>query len=201
MEEVMRSGTAAGVRARGFRLPAAGKTGTSRDGWFAGFTSDLLCIVWVGFDDNRELNLEGAHSALPIWTEFMKRATAYRAYRNAKPFEAPDGIVSVQVDAQTGMPATPSCPQVRTEVFIAGTQPVKACPLHGGGGAAVMVAGWDEPEPARLEPLKPLGAPPPAIRATRDEAPPPPAAVEPEVSKDQSKQKKGLFRRLLNVFK
>ena len=74
LEEVMRTGTAAGVRSRGFRVPAAGKTGTSHDGWFAGFTSELLCIVWVGFDDNRELDLEGAHSALPIWTEFMKRA-------------------------------------------------------------------------------------------------------------------------------
>ena len=51
LQEVMRSGTAAGVRARGFRLPAAGKTGTSHDGWFAGFTSELLCVVWVGFDD------------------------------------------------------------------------------------------------------------------------------------------------------
>ena len=49
LQEVMRSGTAAGVRARGFRLPAAGKTGTSHDGWFAGFTSELLCVVWVGF--------------------------------------------------------------------------------------------------------------------------------------------------------
>ncbi len=61
LEEVLRSGTAAAVRARGFNVPAAGKTGTSRDGWFAGFTSELLCVVWVGFDDNRELNLEGAH--------------------------------------------------------------------------------------------------------------------------------------------
>ena len=51
MQEVMRSGTAAGVRSRGFTLPAAGKTGTSRDGWFAGFTSKLVCVVWVGFDD------------------------------------------------------------------------------------------------------------------------------------------------------
>lgn len=67
LEEVLRSGTAAAVRARGFNVPAAGKTGTSRDGWFAGFTSELLCVVWVGFDDNRELNLEGAHSAAPIW--------------------------------------------------------------------------------------------------------------------------------------
>ena len=74
MEEVLRSGTAAGVRARyNLNIPAAGKTGTSHDGWFAGYTSELLCVVWVGFDDNRELNLEGAHSAAPIWAEFMKR--------------------------------------------------------------------------------------------------------------------------------
>ncbi len=61
---------------RGFNVPAAGKTGTSHDGWFAGYTSELLCVVWVGFDDNRELDLEGAHSAAPIWAEFMKRALA-----------------------------------------------------------------------------------------------------------------------------
>ena len=59
---------------RGFELPAAGKTGTSRDGWFAGYTKDYIVIAWVGFDDNTDLNIEGAHSALPIWTEFMKKA-------------------------------------------------------------------------------------------------------------------------------
>ena len=62
----------------------AGKTGTSHDGWFAGYTSELLCVVWVGFDDNRELNLEGAHSAAPIWAEFMKRALEFREYRDVK---------------------------------------------------------------------------------------------------------------------
>ena len=56
MQEVLRSGTGAGVRSRASPLPAAGKTGTSRDGWFAGFTTELLCVVWVGFDDNRDLN-------------------------------------------------------------------------------------------------------------------------------------------------
>src|SRR5215472_14770598 len=104
MEEVLRSGTAAGVRARGFTVPAAGKTGTSHDGWFAGYTSELLCIVWVGFDDNRELDLEGAHSAAPIWAEFMKRALQFREYRDVKEFQAPDGIVSVEIDPQSGMP-------------------------------------------------------------------------------------------------
>ena len=74
MESVINNGTGAGARTRGFTAPAAGKTGTSHDGWFAGFTSDLLGIVWVGYDDDRELRLTGAASALPIWTEFMKRA-------------------------------------------------------------------------------------------------------------------------------
>ncbi len=66
MESVINNGTAAGVRSRGFTLPAAGKTGTSHDGWFAGFTSNLLAVVWVGYDDDRELNLSGASSALPV---------------------------------------------------------------------------------------------------------------------------------------
>ena len=71
MESVINNGTGAGARSRGFTLPAAGKTGTSHDGWFAGFTSNLLAIAWVGYDDDRELKLPGADSALPIWTDFM----------------------------------------------------------------------------------------------------------------------------------
>src|SRR4030095_11130127 len=57
MEGVIQRGTAASVRTRGFMLPAAGKTGTSRDGWFAGYTKDYIVIVWVGFDDNSDLNI------------------------------------------------------------------------------------------------------------------------------------------------
>lgn len=146
LEEVLRSGTGAGVHARGFNLPAAGKTGTSRDGWFAGFTSKLLCIVWVGFDDGRELDLEGAHSALPIWTEFMKRAAQQPEYRNVSEFSAPSGVVAEQIDPQSGELATASCPRVITEYFIDGTQPVESCHLHGGGGGA-QVAGWDTSAP------------------------------------------------------
>ena len=130
MQEVLRSGTGAGVRARGFALPAAGKTGTSHDGWFAGFTSELLCVVWVGFDDNRELNLEGAKSALPIWTEFMKRAATFRQYRDAKPFNTPQGIVSVEICSDSGQLAGPYCPKPRSDVFIDGTQPVVECEMH-----------------------------------------------------------------------
>lgn len=147
MEEVLRTGTGAQARARGFGLPAAGKTGTSHDAWFAGFTSKLLCIVWVGFDDNQELPLEGAQAALPIWTEFMKRAHHYREYRGVQEFEAPDGIATVDIDPLSGQLATPNCPNPRPEVFIAGTQPVDLCHLHGAGGRT-QIASWDTPEPA-----------------------------------------------------
>src|SRR6185295_19502651 len=67
------------ARRWGFIRPAAGKTGTTndyKDAWFVGYTPDLLAVVWVGFDGQSKLNLSGAEAALPIWTEFMKAATA-----------------------------------------------------------------------------------------------------------------------------
>ena len=130
LEEVLRSGTAAGVRSRGFTLPAAGKTGTSHDGWFAGFTTQLLCVVWVGYDDYRELNLEGARSALPIWTDFMKRASRMGAYRNAKEFPMPSGITTAQICLDSGKLAGDQCPNTREEFFLSGTEPVDKCNLH-----------------------------------------------------------------------
>jgi penicillin-binding protein 1B len=130
LQEVLRSGTGAGVRARGFTLPAGGKTGTSRDGWFAGFTTELVCVVWVGYDDNRELTLEGAKSALPIWAEFMKRAASYRRYAAAKQFQPPAGVSSVEVCVESGRRASSWCPDVRWERFLAGTEPAGECQMH-----------------------------------------------------------------------
>jgi penicillin-binding protein 1B len=213
MEEVMRSGTAAGLRGRsGFNAPAAGKTGTSqgeRDGWFAGYTTELLCIVWVGFDDNRELNLEGAHSAAPVWGEFMKRALQYRDYAGAKPFAMPDGIVTVQIDPLSGMPATPMCPETTAEVYIAGTQPVGSCPLHGAGQPGMTnVAGWDNSRP--VEVVTPGSTAPRItggdhpVSAQRRGAPAAeqPTTVQAEKHPDEQKdEKKGFFRRLWGVFK
>ncbi|PYV33239.1 MAG: penicillin-binding protein 1A [Acidobacteria bacterium] len=132
LEDVINRGTGAVVRAFGFGAPAAGKTGTSRDGWFSGFTTNLLCVVWVGFDDNRELSLSGAASAAPIWAEFMKRAVACAGYRNVAPFPRPEGIAVATIDPQTGQLATPSCPAPREEVFIQGSQPQDTCSQHGG---------------------------------------------------------------------
>jgi penicillin-binding protein 1B len=127
LEDVLRYGTGASVRARGFNLPAAGKTGTSRDGWFAGFTTNLLCVVWVGFDDNRELNLEGSRSALPIWVDFMKRVVRYGDYGSVRDFQPPPGVVTTRVCAETGDLDGPDCSGARAEAFIDGTQPVVRC--------------------------------------------------------------------------
>ena len=79
LKGVFDRGTATAARRMGFTRPAAGKTGTTndyKDAWFVGYTPDLLAVVWVGFDGQSKLNLSGAEAALPIWTEFMKSATA-----------------------------------------------------------------------------------------------------------------------------
>ena len=133
LEGVIAEGTAASVRSRGFELPAAGKTGTSRDGWFAGYTKDFLVITWVGFDNNDDLNLEGAKSALPIWTDFMIKAAQLYPPLNidAMEFTAPEGIEFVKIDSMSHLPATSSCPETFTEAFITGTVPTMMCPLHG----------------------------------------------------------------------
>lgn len=126
MKSVIDHGTGAGARSRGFRLPAAGKTGTSHDGWFAGYTPDLLCIVWVGFDDNRELGLSGSQAALPIWTEFMKKATLLRPLKG-EDFKVPEDVPQVEIDPTTGLLATERCLQREMEYFIKGTVPAVRC--------------------------------------------------------------------------
>jgi penicillin-binding protein 1B len=220
LQDVLIRGTAAGARAvAGFDVPAAGKTGTSdRDGWFAGYTSELLCVVWVGFDDSRDLDIEGARSAAPIWMQFMKDALKFREYRDTKPFEAPDGIVTIDIDPETGYPATPACPEHATEVYIAGTQPLGTCPKHGGRMITTTATGWDTPaqEPP---PAQPLAASPGdhmphitgsggdgqvsagavAIRAA-NQIPPDGAQKQPDAQPKKS-TKPSLLRRLWNVIK
>jgi penicillin-binding protein 1B len=167
MVDVLNRGTGAGVRARGFAAPAAGKTGTSHDGWFAGFTSNLVCIVWVGFDDNRELGLSGAASAAPIWAEFMKRAVATPGYNNPQPFTRPQGITSVPIDPESEELAVEgACPVVVDEVFLAGTEPTAFCSLHSGENRITSAAPfrWLSRVFGRRRPSEP---PPPAAAAPR----------------------------------
>jgi len=119
------------VRLRGFTLPAAGKTGSSHDGWFAGYTSNLLCVIWVGYDDYSDLRLSGAMTAAPIWTEFMKKASALPQYSDMKAFVQPTGVVDVQLDKATNRLATPTCPDDYEAAFVAGTEPRETCDQSG----------------------------------------------------------------------
>ncbi|MFN3326475.1 MAG: transglycosylase domain-containing protein [Bryobacteraceae bacterium] len=176
LEEVMESGTAAGVRGRGFRQPAGGKTGTSRDAWFAGFTSELVCVVWVGYDDGSDIRLEGSKGALPIWTDFMKRAAGMRRYRNAKRFTPPPGVVSVAVDPSTGRLANSSCPARRQELFVAGTQPKEFC-MH---GSTYPIYAWPAPDPAAPRQRPPAIAESAPIPERAPEAPAPAAPTQRE---------------------
>jgi penicillin-binding protein 1B len=192
MQEVLRSGTGAGVRSRGFALPAAGKTGTSHDAWFAGFTTKLLCIVWVGLDDYQDLKLDGAKAALPVWTDFMKRAHKHRQYRDVTDFEVPAGVVSAQIDPDSGELATSACPKVGTNYYLLGTQPVQFCPLHQGG--STEIAGWETTPPQGQASLPNVPLPPGAMPSPAD-------SENPQNNKNkQDQQKHGLFEKLKSIF-
>lgn len=135
MRSVLNGGTAGGAWAMGLPqgIDVAGKTGTTndmRDAWFAGFTPDLLCVVWVGFDDNAPVNLSGAKAALPIWVDFMKGALAgIKPSRFPVP---PANIIFLDIDPTTGLLGTPSCPKTMSEAFVAGTEPQEYCSGHEG---------------------------------------------------------------------
>jgi penicillin-binding protein 1B len=129
MKDVVNRGTAAKVRGRGFKANVAGKTGTSRDGWFAGYTPNLVCVVWVGFDDGSQLGLTGANSALPIWTDFMEVALEEHPEWQGD-WQMPAGIEQVAINPKTGGPASPDDPDKRIELFINGTSPQVAADLE-----------------------------------------------------------------------
>jgi penicillin-binding protein 1B len=122
MKDVLDRGTGARVRQMGFKAIAAGKTGSSRDGWFAGYTPNLVCAVYVGFDDNSDLHLTGGEAAAPIWAEFMSRALALRPELGGD-FETPGGILTIDIDPATGMAAKGSGENLRHELFIEGSEP------------------------------------------------------------------------------
>ena len=188
--DVMNKGTGAQVRAKGFTLPAAGKTGTSRDGWFAGFTNNLLCVIWIGFDDNHDLGLAGGATAAPMWADFMLRATSLPGYRDVKDFEKPEGVDSILIDSETLQVATPNCPLTRQEVYVAGSQPTELCEVHGGHGPATAVGsflshifggGSPPPQPVANQSVVP-GQEPNAVLRPAD-----PASSESDKASDKKK--------------
>ncbi|HUA92550.1 MAG TPA: transglycosylase domain-containing protein [Terracidiphilus sp.] len=120
-------GTGAGVRNMGFLAPAAAKTGTDHDAWFAGFTSNLICVVWVGNDDYTVLGLEGAEAAAPLWADFMKRAVQLPQYSDTHDFTPPDGVQIEQIDKATNLLSDNACPDSYSAAFLAGTGPTDTC--------------------------------------------------------------------------
>ncbi|MGC2402431.1 MAG: transglycosylase domain-containing protein [Acidobacteriaceae bacterium] len=200
MENVINAGTAARVRSLGFNAPAAGKTGTSHDAWFVGYTSNLLCVVWIGNDDYTDLKIDGGIAAAPIWADFMKRSIKLPEYSDAKPFQVPDGVSVVRLDKTTNLLADDSCPVDYNIAFLDGTAPTQTCDETSGDqrnlfqkifgigkqatvGPAMVPGNGMQPQPGQ-----PGGPPGTTAQAQPAPAPPPPD--------EQPKKKHGFFAKL-----
>ena len=215
LADVINGGTAYRARQMGFRLPAAGKTGTTndyQDAWFIGYTPGLLAGVWVGFDQPRPIVRDGyaGDVAVPLWARFMTAAT-----KGDKPkwYTPPRGLSPARVCRISGQLATPGCDHVPvlndegqseeraysyTEYFVRGSGPTGYCPLHeqrfvfGGatdwpGGRAV--AAGAAPEAA--------GRPGARVEEAGDGRPGSPESA----AREEPKKKKGFWSRLFGVFK
>jgi penicillin-binding protein 1B len=162
MKDVINRGTAAKVRQRGLKGVLAGKTGTSRDGWFAGYTPNLVCAVWVGFDDGSQLGLTGANSALPIWSDFMQYALNEHP-EWAGDWDMPAGVEALEINPKNGLPSSPDDPDKRTEYFINGTGPNHVAPTEteepSPEAQPEATPAEQEPEPEPVATVAPLPSP------------------------------------------
>ena len=201
MQNVINAGTGYEVRRRGFNAPAAGKTGTSHDAWFAGFTSNLICIVWVGNDDYTDVKLTGTVAAAPIWAEFMKRAVQLPQYSDTHDFAVPAGIIQVRIDKGTNLLANDTCPDSFNASFLEGTAPTDTCD-HANGDQRNLFqklfgVGDKSASPTTIN-GQPLVLPPTQANA--------PGTSEAEkngadINADGTKKKKGFFGRVFGGFK
>lgn len=131
LSAVIDHGTARAARDAVRGTATAGKTGTSRDGWFVGYTPNLVCAVWIGYDDNKQLGLTGAEAALPAWTDFMKAAVDLKPELGGRNFDCPEGIKFVEIDADNGALSTLSCPHRELIAVTERLAPNVECMLHG----------------------------------------------------------------------
>ncbi len=200
MEQVLNNphGTGAGIRGMGFIAPAAAKTGTSHDAWFAGFTSNLLCVVWVGNDDYSQLNIEGDRAAGPIWGDFMKAAVQLSQYSDTEQFVPPPGVVQLQLDDTSNLLADAACPDDWTGTFLNGTQPTATCDRPMGNPQNILqkIFGLGQ---------RPVNPPPPPKLAQQPKLAPNTAApAQPAETQnnnagqapEQKKKKRGFWARL-----
>ena len=131
LRSVVDEGTARSLKGMGIAFPVAGKTGTTnnfRDGWFVGYTPDILALVWVGFDDGDSIHLTGSSSALPIWADLID---AIPHYVSGGWFKMPPGVVKRTICSESGQLAVKNgCPKPLEEVFLANNVPKSYCSLH-----------------------------------------------------------------------
>ncbi len=201
MQNVMNAGTGIEARRRGFMAPAAGKTGTEHDAWFDGYTSNLLCIVWVGNDDYSDMakgKIQGEFAAVPIWAAFMKKAQQLPQYSDMRDFDVPAGVTILRLDKQTNLIADTTCATNNFyAAFLDGTQPTQTCSQGSNDQRNFFqkVFGLGEkptgpPLPGQ-PPQQVVGGParPPVVAQQPASANEPPQAEEP-------KKKKGFFSKL-----
>jgi penicillin-binding protein 1B len=131
LSAVVDHGTGRAARGAVNGTAIAGKTGTSRDGWFVGYSPNLVCAVWIGFDDNQQLGLTGAEAALPAWADFMKAAIDAKPTLGGENFECPEGIKFVEIDTDDGMLSTLLCPHRELIAVTERLAPNLECLLHG----------------------------------------------------------------------
>src|SRR5271170_5740980 len=202
MEGVMNFGYGYEARKRGFMAPAAGKTGTSHDAWFAGYTSNLICIVWIGNDDYKDVKLSGAIAAAPIWAEFMKAAIKLPQYSDTREFAAPAGVTVVQLDKETNLLADASCPsKTYNAAFLEGTEPTDTCDHVNGDQRSIFQKVFGLSDKSAMPALPPgshptVLPPPSANSAPQAGAQASAQSPNPTVDDSQPKKKKGFFSRL-----
>ena len=199
MEGVMNYGTAAGVRSRGFTAPAAGKTGTSHDAWFAGYTTNLLCIIWVGNDDYTDVKLQGADAAAPIWAEFMKRAIQLPQYSDVHSFSAPSGVTGQRIDKTTDLLADSTCPDNSFyATFLDGTAPQNSCSQMHESPQNFLQKLFGTHSASTDQPSQPQAATPPATPApiVRNTPSAPPSAPVAANDSTPPQKKKNVFQKI-----
>ena len=133
LEGVVDRGTGAGIRARGLQGPIAGKTGTTddeRDLWFVGFTPEIVAVVWVGYDEPKEIGVPSSRGALPIWADFLGEVSSGRV-RGV--FARPSSVERIEIEPSSGARALAGCPERRPEYFLEGTGPTQTCPERAPG--------------------------------------------------------------------
>ncbi len=135
LRSTVEQGTARSLKDMGIRFPAAGKTGTTnefKDGWFVGYTPEVMALIWVGFDDGTSLQAPASALTLPLWADLM---SAIPHHVSGSWFKTPPDIVVETVCKESGQRALASgCPLTLEEYFLAENTPKERCTLHRGLG-------------------------------------------------------------------